>query len=64
MLTKTKNTKKIKFSVITVTKNSEKHLEKNILSVQKQTYQNYEHIIITEILKIKQKKSYVGTNLV
>ena len=56
MLTKTKNTKKIKFSVITVTKNSEKHLEKNILSVQKQTYQNYEHIIIDGNSQDKTKK--------
>tara|TARA_B110000211_G_C14089879_1_gene558434 strand:+ start:4648 stop:5382 length:735 start_codon:yes stop_codon:yes gene_type:complete len=35
-----------KISIITVTKNSEKYLEKNILSVNKQKYKNYEHIII------------------
>jgi len=38
--------KKNKISIITVTKNSEKFLEKNILSVFNQTYRNYEHIII------------------
>ena len=37
---------KKKISIITVTKNSEKYLEKNILSVYKQKYKNYEHIII------------------
>ena len=37
---------KKKISIITVTKNSEKYLEKNILSVHKQMYKNYEHIII------------------
>ena len=35
-----------KISIITVTKNSEKFLEKNILSVNNQVYKNYEHIII------------------
>ncbi len=35
-----------KISIITVTKNSEKYLEKNILSVNNQNYKNYEHIII------------------
>ena len=35
-----------KISIITVTKNSEQYLEKNILSVSKQKYKNYEHIII------------------
>ena len=38
--------KKYKISIITVTKNSEKYLEKNILSIDKQKYKNYEHIII------------------
>ena len=38
--------KKNKISIITVTKNSEKYLEKNILSVHNQGYKNYEHIII------------------
>jgi glycosyltransferase involved in cell wall biosynthesis len=56
MLKKTKNTEKIKFSIITVTKNSEKYLEKNILSVQKQTHQNYEHIIIDGNSKDKTKE--------
>ena len=37
---------KKKISIITVTKNSEKYLEKNILSVNNQSYKNYEHIII------------------
>ena len=37
---------KKKISIITVTKNSEKYLEKNILSVHKQKYKNYEHIVI------------------
>ena len=37
---------KKKISIITVTKNSEKYLEKNILSVFNQKYKNYEHIII------------------
>jgi len=35
-----------KISIITVTKNSDKFLEKNILSVFNQSYKNYEHIII------------------
>ena len=38
--------KKYKISIITVTKNSEKYLEKNILSIDRQKYKNYEHIII------------------
>ncbi|MDA9702552.1 glycosyltransferase [Candidatus Pelagibacter sp.] len=37
---------KLKISVITVTKNSEKFLEENINSLTKQTYKNFEHIII------------------
>ena len=56
--------KKNKISIITVTKNSEKFLEKNILSVYNQTYKNYEHIIIDglstdktiEIIKKHKKK--------
>ena len=56
--------KKNKISIITVTKNSEKFLEKNILSVSNQKYRNYEHIIIDgkstdktiEIIKRHKKK--------
>ena len=44
-----------KFSIITVTKNSGKHLEKNILSVQNQTFKNFEHIIIDGNSKDKTK---------
>ena len=38
--------KNYKISIITVTKNSEKFLEECILSVNNQTYRNYEHLII------------------
>ena len=38
--------KNLKISIITVSKNSEKYLEENILSVYGQSYKNYEHIII------------------
>ena len=38
--------KKYKISIITVTKNSEKFLHQNILSVKSQHYKNYEHIIV------------------
>lgn len=38
--------KNYKISIITVTKNSEKFLEDCILSVNNQSYKNYEHIII------------------
>ena len=37
---------KYKISVITVTKNSEKFLHQNILSVKSQNYKNFEHIIV------------------
>ena len=37
---------KLKISIITVTKNSGKFLQENIDSLSKQTYQNFEHIII------------------
>lgn len=50
------NTHNIKFSIITVTKNSEKYLEKNILSVRNQTYKNFEHIIVDGNSKDKTKK--------
>ena len=48
--------KKNKISIITVTKNSEKFLENNILSVYKQSYRNYEHIIIDGLSKDKTLK--------
>ena len=38
--------KEYKITVITVTKNSEKYLKKNIESVLTQNYKNYEHIIV------------------
>ncbi len=38
--------KDYKISIITVTKNSEKFLRKNINSVLSQNYKNYEHIIV------------------
>ncbi len=38
--------KKYKISIITVTKNSEKFLLQNILSVKSQNYKNLEHIIV------------------
>ena len=58
--------KKNKISIITVTKNSEKYLEKNILSVYNQSYKNYEHVIIDgqstdqtlKIIKIAIKNNY------
>ena len=37
---------RFKISIITVTKNSERFLQKTIDSLSKQTYQNFEHIII------------------
>ena len=60
-------TKNFKITIITVSKNSEKYLEENILSIFNQTYKNYEHIIIDGdskdqtkniILKHKNKISY------
>ncbi len=41
-----KNNKKPFFSIITVTKNSEKFIERNIKSLQNQTIKDFEHIII------------------
>ena len=38
--------KNYKISIITVTKNSEKFLPQNILSVKSQKYRNFEHIIV------------------
>tara|TARA_Y100000590_G_C15617288_1_gene976242 strand:+ start:45 stop:782 length:738 start_codon:yes stop_codon:yes gene_type:complete len=38
--------KKFKISIITVTKNSEKFIKKNIQSVLSQNYKNFEHIIV------------------
>ena len=43
------------FSIITVTKNSEKHIEKNILSVQNQTFKSFQHIIVDGNSKDKTK---------
>ena len=40
------NKKKPFFSIITVTKNSERFIERNIKSVLNQTIKDYEHIII------------------
>ena len=48
--------KELKISIITVTKNSEKYLEENILSVIGQSYKNYEHIIIDGNSTDKTKK--------
>ena len=45
ILIKKKRTKKL-ISIITVTKNSEKTLQRCILSVANQNFKNYEHIII------------------
>ena len=44
-----------KFSIITVTKDSQKYLEKNILSVQNQSFKNFEHIIVDGNSKDKTK---------
>jgi len=41
-----KKENKPKFSIITVTKNSQQYLKKNILSVQNQTFKCFEHIIV------------------
>ena len=41
-----KKNKKPFFSIITVTKNSEKTLKRNLRSLQNQIFQNFEHIII------------------
>ena len=38
--------KNYKITIITVTKNSQKYLKKNINSVLSQSYQNYEHILV------------------
>ena len=38
--------RKYKISIITVTKNSEKFLSENTLSVKSQNYENFEHIIV------------------
>ena len=42
-----------KITIITVVKNGEKYLEKNIKSLINQSYQNYEHIIIDGLSKDK-----------
>ena len=38
--------KKIKFSIITPVLNNEKYIKDNLYSLKKQTYKNFEHIII------------------
>ena len=38
--------KAIRFSIITVVKNDRKNIEKTIISVLKQSFTNYEHILI------------------
>ena len=38
--------KNYKISIITVTKNSEKFLHQNILSVKSQNYKNFDHYLI------------------
>ena len=48
--------KNYKISIITVTKNSEKFLLQNILSVKSQNYKNFEHIIVDGNSKTKQLK--------
>ena len=48
--------KNYKISIITVTKNSEKFLLQNILSVKSQKYKNFEHIIVDTTQKTKQLK--------
>ena len=56
--------KNFKISIITVTKNSEKFLHQNILSVKSQNYKNFEHIFVDgnsedktlEIIKSYKKK--------
>ena len=42
--------KKVFFSIITVTKNSHLTLQRCIQSVRRQTYKNYEHLIIDGVL--------------
>ena len=44
---------KMKISIITATYNSEKTLKDTLESVLKQTYSNYEHIIIDGLSKDK-----------
>lgn len=41
----------MKISIITVTYNSEKTLKDTLESVLKQTYSNYEHIIVDRAIK-------------
>lgn len=58
--------KKLKISVITCCKNSMPYLKNNVISIEKQSYKNFEHLFIvspsndgtTEFLKIKKKEIY------
>ena len=38
--------KKFKFSIITPVLNNKKHIKNNLASLKKQTYKNFEHIVI------------------
>jgi glycosyltransferase involved in cell wall biosynthesis len=42
----TSNTKSLKISIITICYNSDQTIETNLNSVAKQTYKNYEHLVI------------------
>ena len=50
--------KNYKISIITVTKNSEKFLHQNILSVNSQNYKNFEHIFVDGNSEDKTLKNY------
>ena len=71
-------TKNFKITIITVSKNSEKYLEENILSIFNQTYKNYEviliyddddndygeiHFVKNQLKKIKNKKLIINKKI-